>query len=876
MSHRSPSNQWSALGILAFAWVTAAAAALIGFPNSAHAAAEITWRVENPFRFFTDPRDTEAHRATFMGLNQSARATPVLSGERALQSHDADGWASSIYQKTCWNNNQFKCKAYEDYINPSRHAVIVKVEGVDDANMLSCTWLTAPRDGDHPRGKAVTQPCSESVRFEVPYPGGSAVTLEIGGREVAKTDVKVKDILVAGMGDSFASGEGNPDVAVRFSRERSADYSTVGIYSGLTGYPARVGPWRDFGDKAFIKENARWLDQACHRSLYSEQLRAALQLAVEEPHRAVTFVGVSCAGAEITDGLFLRYKGNEWVPNPPRMSQISAVAEAQCGNEKAELLDVPEAYHINGQIPELKGGLVLRKCPHNVARKIDLLLLSIGGNDIGFSRLVANAVLSNESLLRQLGGWLGEVYGEAEAAAELKRLNARYKSLNRALHNILYMPWQESDRILLVAYPGMALEGDGSETCKTGNSGMEVVPDFQLDETKLRLGTWFADKLHREMRQSAEEFGWTFVETHRRKFIGRGLCAGLSVEGVGQADDLRLPRKIDGKWVPYNPGDYQAYATRQRWFRTPNDAFMTGNFHVAAGLMTKVLKIEPFAPFQVVLASTYSGAFHPTAEGQAAIADSVVDKARAVLAKYAREEEGDIPAVSISVPDDGPAPAVDEPGMAVPDVKAILTAPGLAKETTVTPLPSNGAVTEPAKPNEQPSGWQASPRSAAPPAAAGLEPSPDATAPPQQHPAMNAPGAPAAVSPAPIPGAQHPAVPAGQGFGATTLEPADDGSEPRTEAVVGSPSSVDSGPLPDAAPVQGQGTPLPPIPSAPSFSEPSAQGEPLPPIPSEASSGEFQTQTQPSAQPSQQGVPPAAPAPQSDDLEIKPFAPASQ
>jgi len=32
----------------------------------------------------------------------------------------------------------------------------------------------------------------------------------------------------------------------------------------------------------------------------------------------VTFVGLACSGAEITAGLFLRYKGNEWVPNPNR------------------------------------------------------------------------------------------------------------------------------------------------------------------------------------------------------------------------------------------------------------------------------------------------------------------------------------------------------------------------------------------------------------------------------------------------------------------------------------------------------------------------------------------------------------------------------
>ena len=655
------------LALLAIAFVSVATSSV-----PAKAAARLTWRLENPFRFFTDPRDTEVHRATYRALGPDDRRSPILAAEHALQARQPDGWAATMYRKTCWGRNRFRCKAYDDYINPTKHAVIAEIEGIDDATTLSCTWLTSPRGGEVPRGDAVTQPCSEPVRFEIPYPGGAVISVQIGGVEVARTDVEVRDILIAGMGDSFASGEGNPDLAVRFSPERSADYSSPGLYSGLSGYPARVGPWKSIGDRAFIRENPRWLDQACHRSLYSEQMRAALQLAVEDPHRAVTFVGVSCAGAEVTYGLFLRYKGSEWVPNPPRLSQISAVAEAQCGKHDTQPHDLPEAYHINGAIPELMGGLVLRKCPQDYARKIDLVFVSIGGNDIGFSRLMANAVLSSESILRELGGWLGEVHGEAEASAQLSHLGARYKSLNRALHSILYMPWDESDRILLVAYPGLALEGDGSETCKDGREGMEVVPDFELSESKLKLGTWFADKLHRLMRESAGDYGWTFVETFRRSFIGRGLCSGTTKDGGSPIEDLRLPRKIDGVWRPYNPSEYRPYAARQRWFRTPNDAFMTGNFHVAASLLSKVLKFEPLAPFQLLLASTYSGAFHPTAEGQAAIADAVAAKARVVLAKY-----GQGPDVETGPADDdgmGPPP-VDEPGVVLPDVRSQLTVP---------------------------------------------------------------------------------------------------------------------------------------------------------------------------------------------------------
>jgi lysophospholipase L1-like esterase len=281
---------------------------------------------------------------------------------------------------------------------------------------------------------------------------------------------------------------------------------------------------------------------------------------------------------------------------------------------------------------------VLRKCDPINARKIDLLFLSVGGNDVGFSRLLANAVLADQSLLRKLGGWIGQVHGLDEASLQLDALITRYKSLNRAIHHILHIPWEESDRVILAAYPGLALLGDGSEVCPDGRAGMEVLSDFKMSAVKVRVGTWIADKLHHAMHDAADQYGWTFVESHRREFIGRGICAGTAYDGGDIADDLRLPRKTEAGWRPYNPVDYRAYASRQRWFRTPNDAYMTANFHVAASILQKVLKINALSWFQLVLAATYSGAFHPTAEGQAAMADAVVYSARAVLNKYSQSD----------------------------------------------------------------------------------------------------------------------------------------------------------------------------------------------------------------------------------------------
>jgi lysophospholipase L1-like esterase len=610
--------------------------ALLAAP--AAAAPHIVWEVKNPFRLFLDADDTKLHRATFAGLSATERANPVSAAERQLGGRLAEGWAATTIDKTCWDKalNRYACEK-ADYINPRAHTIVAALSGLEDGQTVDCLWLTAPL-GRGPRGMALRLPCDTPVELELPYPDGAVVSVEIGGRLIAEEEARVTDLLIVGLGDSFASGEGNPDVPVRFSPDRTADYGIGPGKVPLFGYPARVGEWKQIGDRKFIAEGARWHDQACHRSLYSHQLRAALQLAVEDAHRAVTFIGFACSGAETTFGLFLAYRGNEWVPNPPNLPQISAIADAQCGGRGAADYDLPEAYHINGRIEELKGGLVLKKCDADRARKIDLLLLSIGGNDIGFARLVANAVLSDGSILRRLGGWFGQVHGLAEASEQLDRLEDRLKSVNRALHNLLHIPWSEADRIILTGYPPMALLKDGNSACPDG-AGMSVLADFYLSEEKAREGNVAAERLHAIELESARQHQWTMADAHRAAFRGRGLCAGLAGMPVTAADELRIPRKIDGTWDPFPPTDWRPYAPRQRLFRTPNDAFMTGNFHVAQSLLGKVISAQGYAWLQLLLASLYSGAFHPTAEGQAVMADAVVEKARPLLAKYASRRQ---------------------------------------------------------------------------------------------------------------------------------------------------------------------------------------------------------------------------------------------
>src|SRR5215510_15479251 len=94
----------------------------LGWAGPAAAQPQIVWRVENPFRFFLDPADTEVHRATWQSLSETERRHPVQSAERALSERHPDGWSSFTFAKTCWDwtHNRYACRERSDYLNPKR------------------------------------------------------------------------------------------------------------------------------------------------------------------------------------------------------------------------------------------------------------------------------------------------------------------------------------------------------------------------------------------------------------------------------------------------------------------------------------------------------------------------------------------------------------------------------------------------------------------------------------------------------------------------------------------------------------------------------------------------------------------------------------
>ena len=175
------------------------AAALLAVALSASVAAanpRIEWRVENPFRLFNDPADSEIHRQTLLSLSPEERRQPVLNSERALANRHPEGWAATMFKKTCWHwaDNRHACADQPDYLSPKSHVVVASVRDLEALEAV-CTWLTAPLGRGKGRGRATTQPCAEPVLLDVPYPSGAEISVEVGANVTARRDAELQPVL---------------------------------------------------------------------------------------------------------------------------------------------------------------------------------------------------------------------------------------------------------------------------------------------------------------------------------------------------------------------------------------------------------------------------------------------------------------------------------------------------------------------------------------------------------------------------------------------------------------------------------------------------------------------------------------------------------
>jgi hypothetical protein len=275
------------------------------------------------------------------------------------------------------------------------------------------------------------------------------------------------------------------------------------------------------------------------------------------------------------------------------------------------------------------------------------VLLTVGANDIKFSGLVADVTINPgvERVLFNQGGLIATV---PESQTLLDRaLPQSFAKLRIALKPLV---GGNLARVVYVSYGHPAMNGD--QPCPGGRDGLDVHPSFNADGRKLKLVTDFVmNKFMPRLQALArcergvmcgnvETDRMTFIDAHQDAFAQHGLC-------VRANDDPEFDRDCfspDGKSFdpdpvtaagsplvcPRRPSEFRPYAPRARWIRTPNDSYFTAMTFPRA-LPSTMQPSNIHDATWAALSAVYGGAFHPTAEGHAVMADAALPAVRDVL-----------------------------------------------------------------------------------------------------------------------------------------------------------------------------------------------------------------------------------------------------
>ena len=688
-------------------------------------ATDLVWEVENPFRFFKQSASYAMYEHAFDAVRGNATgplpADVIWRTERRLNDPDCKnattptdcaatkrahydqsrlGWASRTIGAVCYesfgNPRRYpvQCQrkyswgqAQEDYVLPQAHTVTIGLspEKLALAGSGECAWVWRPRGGNgQPQGRK--QPCKNKLTIaRVPFSlneaasGVSVVVKLPDGSELSEPHLVVQDLLVTAFGDSFASGESNPDKPVTFSASREMLYDpqmlreevatrtvkpteqqSFSTASSNDQFDPKTLPRRLLEDEqkdliykltspefeaAFKKAGAQWLSEDCHRSQYGYPFRVGLELTLENRHRAVTFMSFACSGAEVTEGLFLPMKAREGKPDKVR-AQFDQLSDLICRNGAAGRTR-PASY----ALPMFKTGSTSiqmqtvqeRWCPpEQRKRPVDLVLLSIGGNDVGFGGLAAYSMTDSASDLAPVAALVGQEirFPPAVSRTYLTVLDKRMQAVKQALSDAFGV---QPSRVVQSSYEPIQFDETGGLCGSMPTLGMDVQPKLKLNRARVaetanflkdfqtKLECMTSVSRHAECPRNLATgagTGFNLVTEHLVKFEKRGICARDPKRAIADGVMMGMPRKsrVTDEFEPYSPADEIPYAHRWRLFRTPNDAFLIANTHLAG--------ILPFDIMQPAYAGLYSGAVHPSAEAHAMVADSVMPHVRAVLDKH--------------------------------------------------------------------------------------------------------------------------------------------------------------------------------------------------------------------------------------------------
>jgi hypothetical protein len=430
--------------------------------------------------------------------------------------------------------------------------VALQATGFDGAT--GCSWTVNDKE-------IKTKSCSTEARWQPNTRTTGKVTIHApdGDKEVA-FDIPA-DRLIVVMGDSYASGEGNPDASV-IARN---------FVTSLDGPPVQND------------NNATWMSERCHRSMWAGPMRAGIKMAQNTEHvengvkiqhgGGVTVISTACSGAELAD---LMIGGNGYKGRMTFEQMKNAHRDLE-GYEKLPLFRTVTPDHWLRLKPQLQEIIdLLGTSSPSVA---DALLLSIGGNDIGFGDIVVNFLLTKG---------VPDDKTKKKHAASIGRLGNAFSPLFQQIEEKL-----RPENVYLMAYPdptrlsAPAAPNADAEYCSCSAGAFTILTAAErknllcIDEKENRYASNdILLKLNGQLAGVAARHGWYFVHGLEREPFLTGSTA----------NPRALPQFDSHAWCADDG---------KRWLRTYTDSFV----------------LQELIPNKFPLSS---GTMHPNANGHEA------------------------------------------------------------------------------------------------------------------------------------------------------------------------------------------------------------------------------------------------------------------
>jgi hypothetical protein len=166
-------------------------------------------------------------------------------------------------------------------------------------------------------------------------------------------------------------------------------------------------------------------------------------LALENRHRAVALVSLACSGSDVVEGLFSERDPREQFSGANAQKRVVAqfdqLSDLICRNGTAgrtRAVSYRLPVYTVGSTGMSEQVITKQWCaPENRKRPIDVVLLSIGGNDVGFAGLVAYAMTESASDIAPIVGLVGHDLRFSPAVSEtyLRVLDRRMRAVKDAL-----------------------------------------------------------------------------------------------------------------------------------------------------------------------------------------------------------------------------------------------------------------------------------------------------------------------------------------------------------------------------------------------------------------------------------------------------------